>query len=588
MSFNNNDVDSLTIFEENPVIEIEVNENEVNENEVNENDVNENIGIQNEVNENKVNENKVNEYKVEESKVEKSKVEENKVNENKVDENKNKTKVYYNVSKNNQQSAVAQEQNLNQIQNQDQSENQIQNENQLYSNLNTNNNSTNFLNNNSNNKLTDNPNNIILPHKESHSSINLFQHILIGGCVALFVLVLFCVTKKYYFNKKDIDNKKADSDSNSSKYSRKFGSSPFKNRFGNKNKFGKKSGESREQIPSILMVSPAPLASLSDENAKFRESSLVDKDINVHESIIQAQSYERNSSNFTDIRTLSWRPRNDYQYNINDISHCSSTDVTTDRGSTISETNKLDNVVDVYFSNKRIDIIRQNSSSSCYSNIPDNASSCGEPSLSRYIDNDALLKYESTKSKLSMCKDDNHTPNIGNIRNASLKPQTFGNRASLSRFSVKNISSSIAFRNNNDFNSNQKYNKLRNSKVQASSGLSHQLYHAQSKSSLASSNDDNSTNTSVSENKTLSTEEQLNNVSNANKTLSETTSKNDITEDNDSNTIDINTPEDSSTKISVHVPKLSHKDSTQNDFPTIIVNSQNTPCTPVESVYYRF
>jgi len=331
---------------------------------------------------------------------------------------------------------------------------------------------------------TDTTNNVQNPDK----SINIVEHTLFIGSIALIVLLLYCVTKKFYSNKKNNDsNKKYDdlyaktkTDTNSSRQN-------IKNKINNtalpqfsfKNKFGSKSStrKSRELIPSILKVSPAPLASLSDEMINPKQS--IDKDINVNESIIQAQSFNRNSLNYADFKTLSWHPINDYHYNANELSQSSSTDINvTENESYIDSNNKLDNAVDFYFSNKKMDLKRQDSSNSGYTDIPDNASSCGEPSLSRYIDNDALLKFESSRCKMNMhnhnipldCKnfDTYISTNASSSSYTSYRGKRtscMGNRTSLSsstvpslsRYSIKNISSSIVSRNNRIYDSNMDY-----------------------------------------------------------------------------------------------------------------------------------
>ncbi|ORX50073.1 hypothetical protein BCR36DRAFT_412561 [Piromyces finnis] len=578
----------------------------------------------------------------------------NKVKE--LNDNKNKTKVYYNVKKpNKQQPVIPQEQTKT---------------NSTSSNLNTTNTTLPGL-------PTNNPSNYqnnskIITYNNKNQTFNMIEHTLIAICVAFFVLFLFGVTKRYYTNKKgkyyEKGNKKIIPEANGSKRALKNISKindsanfPFKNKFGRK---------SRELIPSILMGSPAPLASLSDEalNSKFNESFSIDKDISINESIIQAQSYERNSMNFNDIKTLSWQQMNGYQYDINDISRCSTETNDVSRGNSINESNKLDNVVDVYFSSKKVDIMRQNSSSSCYSNIPDNSSSCGEPSLSRYIDNDSLLKYESSKCKLNMYNNNDYSsPNNGINHNTSLKaPTSYGNNRtslqsstipSLSRFSIKNISSAIASRNNNDFNpsfsSNQKYyNKSRNSysnfqsnNINLQNSLDIQKSHrytlganfSEEKEKLNPQNNliSNSINPVKQNNSTLSkssskvVNEKLKsstsnpnmnaNINDGNKISysiekvkkeksndfhsgsdSDSDSDSDLEEElenistheggeNNSKTINIDTLNNSNPNISVRIPHMSFKNSTQNELPTIIVNSQkNTPINPVETVYYRY
>jgi len=393
------------------------------------------------------------------------------------------------------------------------------------------------------------------------------------------------------------------------------------------------------------MVSPAPLASLSDEAIKYNEKTSVDKDINVHDSIIQAQSYDRNSMNLSDIRTVSWQPMNGYQY-PGDISRSSSTEVTTDidRGTSLSEPNKLDNVVEVYFSNKRVDIMRQNTSSSCYSNIPDNASSTGEPSLSRYIDNDALLKYESSKCKLNMY--DNSLKPYGN--RTSIQSSTV---PSLSRYNVKNISSAIASRNNNEYqkefynkainsysnhhpnstivnsagnrqsvgsnlneeNLKSKYNQklpvIHDVENETLSSCSSQATHKESKTSInsnnSSSNDSNTLISEITNNNSLSNGAikirprkdsysvnkmiQLNNYSDSDSSsdLEEELENISHLQKNSSKAIEIDTINNTNPNIEVHAP-MSLKNSNSSEFPTIVVNSQNSSSTPTESVYYRY
>jgi len=322
-------------------------------------------------------------------------------------------------------------------------------------------------------------------------SITMLQHSMLIGCFALFVLFLFCATKKLYSNKKEEDFfeysthkiHSSRSDVNESKHSLKNLTKISNSSMSNFSfKIGNSGRKSRELIPSILKVSPAPLASLSDENlnTKYNEDNAADKDINVNESIIQAQAYERNSMNFNDIKTLSWHSTKGYQeydvdvnINGNNISRSDSTDTNEINNSNISndnDTNKLDNAVEFYFSNKRLEILRQNSTSS-YSDIPDNSSSCGEPSLSRYIDNDALLKYESTRCK-SALYNKNHQDKFDTSSSSNLSSNYSsykgkcssiigGNRTSLSsstipslsRYSIRNISSSIKSRNNRVYDS---------------------------------------------------------------------------------------------------------------------------------------
>jgi hypothetical protein len=319
-------------------------------------------------------------------------------------------------------------------------------------------------------------------------STRLYQQVLLVGCFSLFVLLLLCITKKIYSTKKDEfieptysvhSSHKSRSNNNGSKHSLKNLTTSTISNFSFKN-LSTSGRKSRELIPSILKVSPAPLASLSvdDLSSKYNENSEADKDINVNESIIQVQSFERNSMNFNDIKTLSWKPMSNYQYDINDTSHTSITDVNeVDHDNYVNDTSKLDNAVDFYFSNKNLYILRQNSSSanSAYSNVPDNTSSTGEPSLSRYIDNDALLKYESSKCKNAMNNpNSNPNPNLEKFESSSNVSSNYnsyknknssyiGNRnslssiaPSLSRFSIRNISSSIFSRNNriHDSNSN--------------------------------------------------------------------------------------------------------------------------------------
>lgn len=197
---------------------------------------------------------------------------------------------------------------------------------------------------------------------------------------------------------------------------------------------------------------------------KFIEGDSLDNDISVNESILQTQpNNNRNSLNYFD-KTLSWHSKNEYLLDTNYVSG-SNADIKETKFNKYIGSDKYDNLLEIYFSKNGKEIKRENSDcvNNCYSNIPDNASSCGEPSLSRYIDNDTLLRYESSKCKVNMYNskydkklENNYSTYINNDysiyrgkRNASLSSTTI---PSLSRYNVKDISSSIASRNNNDFN----------------------------------------------------------------------------------------------------------------------------------------
>jgi len=344
------------------------------------------------------------------------------------------------------------------------------------------NNSTTVRSNNSNgnngNKISDNfieensPENN--PQRQTNL-VNLVQKFIIASSVVIFILLLFCFIKKYHSNKKDKNLAYSSSHihksklNNGIKYTKKKLTKSnnsllyiFKNKINNT---GKQPSE-LTKIPSILKVPPEPLSSYLIEGTpeKFVEGNTLDRDISVNESILQTQPNNRNSLNFFD-KTLSWHSKNQNLLDTNYISN-NNTDINeTESNNYINSSNKFDNLIEIYFSNKEKEIRRENSDgvNSCYPNIPDNASSCGEPSLSRYVDNDTLLKYESTRSKANMYNskydkkiENNYSTNINNDysiyrgkRNASLSSTTV---PSLSRYNVKDISSSIASRNNNEFN----------------------------------------------------------------------------------------------------------------------------------------
>jgi len=221
------------------------------------------------------------------------------------------------------------------------------------------------------------------------------------------------------------------------------------------------------------------------------EGDSIDKDISVNEPIIQAQSYDRNSMNYIDFRSLNRQQyKNEYQYDPNNISHSSSTILNeAEYNNPTNVHNKLDKVVEIYFSKKENELSRNNSTSgySCYSDVIDNASSCGEPSLSRFVDNDALLKYESSRSKMTLNyskydkkKDNNYSTNINNNNHSVYKGRQTPSLSSstvpsLSRYSVKDISTTIVSRNNriyesgtdNTGNNNDCHVKRSNSNAQA-------------------------------------------------------------------------------------------------------------------------
>jgi len=219
------------------------------------------------------------------------------------------------------------------------------------------------------------------------------------------------------------------------------------------------------------------------------EGDSIDKDISINEPIIQAQSYERNSMNYIDFRSLNRQNKNECNYDVNNISHSSSYLNEDEYNNPTKVHNKLDKVVEIYFSKKENDISRNNSTNrySGYSDVIDNASSCGEPSLSRFVDNDALLKYESSRSKMTLNyskydkkKDNNYSTNINNNNHSVYKGRQTPSLSSstvpsLSRYSVKDISTTIVSRNNriyesgtdNTGNNNDCHVKRSNSNAQA-------------------------------------------------------------------------------------------------------------------------
>lgn len=341
-----------------------------------------------------------------------------------------------------------------------------------------------------------------LPSYQENEKPTVIQNLVLLVIFALFILLVLCFTKKMYSNKsndyflnsshsnhsKHLYSKhtKSDNSKHSMRTITKISNSSVSQQIKSKFSSGKRS---RETIPSILKVSPAPLASLAEDELNSREKKAVDKDINIKESIIIPSTFNRNSFNYADLKALSWHPMNtinglhgmhsmnnmrnindmdDYQQDLNEYSR-SSTGLLEGENENYENMNKLDNVVELYFSNKRKEILRQNSTggNSCYSDIPDNASSCGEPSLSRFIGNDALLKYESSRCRMSLHNYSNPpmiNPNVDNYTNSLKSKHTsiMGNRTSfssstipsLSRYSIKNIASSIISRNNRLHDSN--------------------------------------------------------------------------------------------------------------------------------------
>ena len=383
--------------------------------------------------------------------------------------------------------------------------------------------------------------------------------------------------------------------------------------------------------------------------------------------------------NFNDIKTLSWQSAKGFQYDINDISQSTSTDVneTTDNDNYDNESNKLDNAVDYYFSNKRVEILRNNSAggNSTYSDIPDNTSSCGEPSLSRYIDNDSLLKYESTRSKSAMY---NYKPDKFNNNNVGKHSSLSSSIPSLSRFNIKNISSSIKSRSNKVHdssnssiytssenivfsNTNQKdYPKVKypsTSSIQSSDNkqtnhstykvdinnenhnLNYKIYqksntvndidlikqNTSTSSSLSSLEKSKLSNTARYDSSSMNNNEvsdstddistpkptRLNKLQSNNYFTSKDSmysekdetfssdSSNDIEDEledinlyeqngNQSSVIDLNYPYESTSTLNINIPEVSYKNNMPNDLPTIIVNTQNAPTTPTESVCYHY
>jgi len=180
------------------------------------------------------------------------------------------------------------------------------------------------------------------------------------------------------------------------------------------------------------------------------ESKSIDKDLSINQSIIQIQSNNKNSLSFFDIKSLSWQPKNEYLLNTKNISRSINENKS---NSYLNISNKFNNSMEFHFLKNDKVIHRENS---------DSTNNYSEPSLSRYVDNDTLLKYESSRSELKMYKskyderkENNYFSNINNdysiykYRNASLL--SFKS-PSISRYDIKTISSSTASRNNNDVN----------------------------------------------------------------------------------------------------------------------------------------